>query len=156
MQERDFEQLAVFTVGDAIKTAKVNRRRILLLLEQKVVDTSLPSAGRGNARRFSFLDLVRVRIAADLERMGLAPRFLRKILARFTDLELAPTEKDDAPALALISEAKRGFTVTFHSELTQTMAILAGEDIGAATISIRVPVRAITSEVRKGLGLRIG
>ena len=82
------EQWAVFSLGDASDITGMSRRKVLLLIEQEVVSSTLPSGGRGNARRFTLLDIVRIQIAVRLENFGMAPRFMRKVVSKFTDRRL--------------------------------------------------------------------
>jgi DNA-binding transcriptional MerR regulator len=83
------EEWGVFTAADASRAVGLSRRQVLLLVEQGLVVPSHPSAGRGNARRFSFIDLVRCAIAKDLgQHLGMAPRFVKTIMSQLPDSRL--------------------------------------------------------------------
>ena len=77
-----FDQWGVFSTGDASAILGVSRRKVLLYVEQGFLEPSLPSEGRGHGRRFSFRDLLNLSATIELERLGIAPRYL----IEFTDL----------------------------------------------------------------------
>ena len=65
---------ALFTVGDASKILGIPRRKIVLFVEQKILSPTVGAQGRGHSRRFSFLDLFKIAVAAELGGVWMPPR----------------------------------------------------------------------------------
>ncbi len=83
--ETGLSTFGLFSSGDASAILKISRRKVSLYVEQGIIDPSLDSGGRGRERGFSFLDLLRMSIALQLEAFGVAPRFLRLLVAEVHD-----------------------------------------------------------------------
>ena len=77
-----FEKWDVFTAGKASKILGIPRRKIILLVEQNIIQPSVEAGGRGRARGFSRDDLVWLAIAAVLDaKYLLAPRALKRMMS---------------------------------------------------------------------------
>lgn len=67
---------ALFAVADAAQILRVPRRKIVLFVEQGVLEPTVGAEGRGHSRKFSLLDLFMIALAARLSELGLAPRHI--------------------------------------------------------------------------------
>ncbi|MBD05332.1 MAG: hypothetical protein CME24_13400, partial [Gemmatimonadetes bacterium] len=136
------EQWAVFSLGDASDITGMSRRKVLLLIEQEVVSSTLPSGGRGNARRFTLLDIVRIQIAVRLENFGMAPRFMRKVVSKFTDRRLSPTK--GSPAVeAQITSSNGELSVTYKSEEEKALQLIGGKEGQKADMILNIAIGTI-------------
>ena len=69
---------ALFSTADAAAILEISARRIVLLVEQEIIAPAVPAEGRGHPRKFSLLDLIRIRLAEHLVSLGMAPRFVKR------------------------------------------------------------------------------
>ena len=145
------EQWAVFSLGDASDITGMSRRKVLLLIEQEVVSSTLPSGGRGNARRFTLLDIVRIQIAVRLENFGMAPRFMRKVVSKFTDRRLSPT-KGSPPVEAQITSSNGELSVTYKSEEEKALQVIGGKEGQKADMILNIAIGTIINQTQRRAG----
>ena len=145
------EQWAVFSLGDASDITGMSRRKVLLLIEQEVVSSTLPSGGRGNARRFTLLDIVRIQIAVRLENFGMAPRFMRKVVSKFTDRRLSPTN-GSPPVEAQITSSNGELSVTYKSEEEKALQLIGGKEGQKADMILNIAIGTIINQTQRRAG----
>ena len=145
------EQWAVFSLGDASDITGMSRRKVLLLIEQEVVSSTLPSGGRGNARRFTLLDIVRIQIAVRLENFGMAPRFMRKVVSKFTDRRLSPTN-GSPPVEAQITSSNGELSVTYKSEEEKALQVIGGKEGQKADMILNIAIGTIINQTQRRAG----
>jgi DNA-binding transcriptional MerR regulator len=145
------EQWAVFSLGDASDITGMSRRKVLLLIEQEVVSSTLPSGGRGNARRFTLLDIVRIQIALRLENFGMAPRFMRQVVSKFSDRRLSPT-KDGTPMEAQITASNGKLSVTFIPVEEKALHLIGGTNDQKEDMILKISIGAIINQTQRRAG----
>lgn len=99
-----------FSTEEAAKLAGVERAKIANWQRTGFLRASVPASRRGVDRRYSFRDLVAIRVAADLRKAGVSIQLLRKVVAYLRARDgLSATE-----ALArtnLVTDGQRVFEV---------------------------------------------
>ena len=75
-----------YTAGDIGEILGTTSRKVLLLIEQGILQPAVPSRGRGRARLFSPVSLVAYGIAFQLETVGLKPEFMRACMRAYGTL----------------------------------------------------------------------
>ncbi|MBT4498514.1 MAG: MerR family transcriptional regulator [Gemmatimonadetes bacterium] len=77
------EEERVFSAGKVAELMGTKRRKVMLWVEQGLIEPSEPATGRGFVRRFNTLDLLRISIIMRLEELGVVPRKMRNLLETF-------------------------------------------------------------------------
>ena len=144
------EEWGVFSTGDASRATSLSRRQVLLLVEQGLIEPSLPSSGRGNARRFSYFDLVRCAIARDLgQHLGMAPRFVKHILSQLPDSKLRGGPNETPGPIQIIVGDKGDTLVKMSSVEEEAMDGLA--EAVKPTTTLAVDLNAVQQRLRRRL-----
>ena len=141
------EEWGVFSTGDASRATSLSRRQVLLLVEQGLIEPSLPSSGRGNARRFSYFDLVRCAIARDLGHLGMAPRFVKRILSQLPDSKLRGGPNETTGPIQIIVGDKGDILVKRGEEEGVDALAFAGKP----TTTLAVDLNAVQQRLRRRL-----
>jgi len=112
----DFDRWGMFPARDVSAILGIPRRKVLLAVEQAIIQPSVPSKGRGHERKFSFLDLVRFAALQKLEPFGIAPRRMKCILQEITDSKILSLNRGDIlPYIVLSYDTEEGrFVITQH------------------------------------------
>jgi DNA-binding transcriptional MerR regulator len=69
----------VLTAKDIAVLLGIPRRKVLYYVEHNMVKPQIKSPGTGSKRRYNLNDAVCFDVIAKMDRLGIAPRFLKKI-----------------------------------------------------------------------------
>ena len=108
-----------FAVRDASEILGLSRRKVLLFVEQGLVQAwNVKEVGRGRHRRLSLVGLFRMYVAAGLEELGYTPKPMKPLLDLVERVGLESIRKAEGPpeALEICSDGLGGYTVVENSD----------------------------------------
>ena len=72
-----------WTIGEVARITKVDQRTVTYWVQSQFIVPSVEQAtGRGSRRRFSYADLISLRVAGELRATGVSLQSLRKVIDR--------------------------------------------------------------------------
>lgn len=95
------------TAGDVAEWLQIPRRKVLLFVEQGIIKPKIVSPGIGRERKFTLTDIELFMVFNKLDKMGVAPRFLRSIAEDVAALIRQPADNEGRrPTLLSITQGE--------------------------------------------------
>jgi len=91
----DLSAWKLFSAGDVAQILRIPRRRVLLYVEQGVVEPEVDSPGRGHRRKFNLSQLLEIAVASKFDALGIAPRHLAYLMAVFRVIPFAVKREEE-------------------------------------------------------------
>lgn len=123
--EPEVARLGLLALEDISNALGLKPRKVLLYVEQGIIEPTTPSGGRGIRRRFSLLDLAQFIVATRLDDIGIKPRRMRSIME---GIRVAVMEAQRPPAILLIDADSTGDRIrTFYEGQSYVEALMGGD-----------------------------
>ena len=95
------------TAGDVADWLQIPRRKVLLFVEQGIIQPKIVSPGIGRERKFTLTDIELFMVFIKLDKMGVAPRFMRSIATDVAALIRSPADDEGRrPTLLCITQGE--------------------------------------------------